>query len=107
MVTISVASQLKKLPTAVSVFPEQWDSISKEVFFINRKNAKLLLPNIDSELFHTLEETKIINNDLKTIINNIEKIVQRFNLDNTDFSSTTVINEYKRLYFSNGKKERS
>lgn len=105
-VTISVANQLKKLSTGVSVFPEQWDSNSKEVLFINKKNAKSLLLDIDHDLLPTLEEkTKTINNDLKAIIGNIEKIVQRFNLDNVDFSSSMVVDEYKRIHLNNGKKE--
>lgn len=104
-VTISVANQLKKLSTGVSVFPEQWDSNSKEVLFINKKSAKALLTDIDHDLLPTLEETKTINNNLKTIIGNIEKIVQRFNLDNVDFSSSMVVDEYKRIHLNNGKKE--
>ena len=54
-----------------------------------------------------MEDTKNKNTDLKTIVSNIEKITQRFNLDNISFSSTDIIDNYKRLYQNKGKKEES
>jgi len=107
VVTVSVANQLKKLSTGLSVFPEQWDTENKEIIYLNRKTAKELLPNIDFDLLPSLEDTKNKNTDLKTIVSNIEKITQRFNLDNISFSSTDIIDNYKRLYQNKGKKEES
>jgi integrase len=107
VVTVSVANQLKKLSTGIAVFPEQWDTENKEIIYLNRKTAKKLLPNIDFDLLPSLEDTKNKNTDLKTIVANIEKIAQRFNLDNTSFSSTDIIDNYKRLHQNKGKKEDS
>lgn len=105
ILTVSVSNQIKKLSTGVSVFPEQWDSDLKEIRYLNRKSAKALLPHIDFEGLPSLEETKILNQELNTSIIRLEKIVQRYNLDNVEFSSTMVIEEYKKLYQSNAKKE--
>ncbi len=107
IVTVSVANQLKKLSTGISLFPEQWDANSKEIKYLNRKTSKELLPHLDFDLLPTLEDTKTRNTNLKAIVSNIEKIAQRFNLDNIPFSSTEIIENYKRLYLNKGKKEES
>lgn len=65
------------------------------------------MPISDFDFLPSLEETKNKNTNLKTIISSIEKIAQRFNLDNTSFSSTDIIDNYKRPYQNKGKKEES
>lgn len=105
VITVSVANQLKKLSTGISIFPEQWDADSKEIKYLNRKTAKELLPNFDFDLLPSTEDIKAKNLDLKTIVSNIEKIAQRYNLDNIPFSSADIIENYKRLYLNKGKKE--
>jgi len=96
VVTVSVANQLKKVSTGISIFPEQWDADSKEIKYLNRKTVKELFPDLDFDLFPSLEDTKARNTELKAIVSNIEKIAQRFNLDNTPFSSADIIDNYKR-----------
>src|SRR5690606_29714414 len=91
LLTISVSNQLKKLSTGISVLPELWDPVKKEIIYLNRKQAKILLPNFDYDLLPLEKDIKRLNESIQDLRKKIEEIADRFELDEIKYSSEMVI----------------
>lgn len=105
IVTLSIANQLRKLNTGVSVFPELWDRNSKQVKYLNRKQAKEVLPNVDFDHLPLAMDVKKINSDLQKMKTGIEDLIHLQELQRLSYSSESILTDFKNQNEKLAKKE--
>lgn len=105
LLTISVSNQLKKLSTGISVLPELWDNDKKKIIYLDAKTAKKVLPNYDYELLPLKNDVKRLNDAINDVKKELEKIIERYELEGIKYSSEMVIEAYKLSASPKVKKE--
>lgn len=104
ILTLSIANQMRKLNTRKSVLPELWDRSTKQVKYLNRRQAKELLPNVDFDQLPLLDNVKKMNSALSEIETKIDELIQLRELQKVPYSSESILAEYKNQHRTLAKK---
>lgn len=102
-----IKGQRKYYNTGLKILPECWNEKDQKAIYLEKKAAKKIVPLIDYALFLTDKEAKEINKKLSDILNDIEAIEQRFELDRVVYSADKVIERLKALKVPVTKKDES
>ena len=78
ILTLSISNQLRKLNTGISLLPELWDTKNKVAIYLNKKQAKELLPAVDFEKLPYADEIKKVNSDLLKMKIEIENLINLY-----------------------------
>lgn len=90
-----VSGQRKYYRTDLKLFPESWNANNQQAVYLDKKQAKKLLPDVDYDLlpsFNDIQECNKTLTDLSSLITTIEK---RYQLDKIAYSSEMVIDKLK------------
>lgn len=98
------AGNRRKLSTGVTLLPEQWDVKNQQAIYINRKDAKKLLPHINPDTLPLADDVKRINSELKEIIARVEGIATKYEIDKKPYDAETVVSEFKATAAPKAKK---
>lgn len=107
ILTLSVANQMRKLNTGISVLPELWDRNSKQIVYLNRKQAKSLLPNLDFDILPLADDVKKMNAGLQRMRTGIEDLIHLYEIQKKSYSSDSILEDFKKLNGKLSKKEDS
>src|SRR5690606_8130233 len=91
---VRVAGNRRKLSTGITLLPEQWDSENQQAIYINRKEAKRLLPDVNPDTLPYSSDIDRINKDLRSIADEASDIVTKFEIDRIAYNVEDVINEF-------------
>lgn len=81
--------------TDQKIFPEYWDKSDRKVIFLNKDDAKRILPNLQPKEYLTKIEVDGINEKLSELSSKVKSIENRFIALNKPFSAKTIIEELK------------
>lgn len=95
VMTVSVAGSLKKYPTGLNIFSENWDQVNKRVAFLNSKTAKSL-SHIDPLLLPMQSEVIRMNDQLSVLKKKVNDIAMGFQLENRRFTVLDVIDSLSK-----------
>lgn len=98
-------SPFRKLNTGISILPELWDQKLKQIVYLNRKQARDLLPSIDFDLLPLADDVKKMNVKLSMIKTGIEELNHLNELKKVAYSSESILEDYKDLNKRLTKKE--
>ncbi|WP_262245958.1 site-specific integrase [Parapedobacter soli] len=90
-----VAGNRRKLSTGITLLPEQWDSENQQAVYINRKEAKRLLPNMNPDTLPYNDDINRINKELRSIADEVSDIATKFEIDRIAYTVEDVISEFK------------
>lgn len=82
--------------TDQKIFPEYWNKKDREVVYLNRDDAKRLLPNLTPKEYLTKIEVDSINEKLSALSSKVKSIENTFIALKKPFSAKTVIDELKK-----------
>lgn len=88
-----------------NIYKEYWNTENKNAFYIPKKEAAKLLPELSTSEFLTETEIQEINKTIKDFESNIIGIENKFIANDIQFSSQMVIDELKNINKSKTKKE--
>src|SRR4051794_24770395 len=88
-----VAGQRKFFRTDVKLYPQSWDAETQKAIYLDKKNAKKLLPALNYDLLPTSREIEDANSRLYELSVLITEIETRFKMDRVPFSSQMVIDK--------------
>jgi integrase len=102
-----VAGQRKYFRTDIKLRPQLWDGNNQKVVYLDKKQAKKVLPDVDYDLLPCLKDVEEYNSILNNLSHSIEAIEKRFKLDRIAFSSQMVIDKLKEETKTLTKKEQA
>jgi site-specific recombinase XerD len=100
-----VAGQRKFFRTDVKLYPQSWDAETQKAIYLDKKNAKKLLPALNYDLLPTSREIEDANSRLYELSVLITEIETRFKMDRVPFSSQMVIDKLNEQVKATTKKE--
>lgn len=100
-----VSGQRKYYRTDIKLFPQSWDAVLQKPLYLDKKQAKKLLPHIDYDLLPTFREIEDYEATLKDISVKIENVEKRYKLDKVPYSSQMIVNKLKEQTKGTTKKE--
>jgi integrase len=101
----SVARKYFRIDKKFRLFKENWDAKAQRAIFLDKKEAKKLLPDVPYDLFPTSQEVDDINTTLANVERTIGKIEQNFEFKNVPYDTGMVVQAYKDLRPQTEKKE--
>lgn len=100
-----VAGQRVKFRTDKKLFPANWDAPLQNAIYIDKKQAKKLMPGIDYDLFPSAKDITELNLDLSYLKMDANKIDSDFHRAKVPYSSQMVIDKLKEKYSKITKRE--
>lgn len=107
ILTLSISNQLRKLNTGISLLPKLWDAKNKCAIYLNKKQAKELLPAFDFEKLPYADEIKKLNSDLLKLKLEIEDLINLYEVQKRPYSSSEILDDYRASNSSLARKEES
>src|SRR5690606_23270873 len=103
--TYKLGSKRIFVNSGISVFPAQWDADNQRLIYLNRKEVKRLVPNLDFDLMPGQNDVDKLNGTLASIRSEVVNIETYFLVNNIPFSAEMVVNEYANRIGSKTKQE--
>jgi integrase len=100
-----VSGQRKFYRTDLKLYRECWDDEKQKAVYLDKKEAKKLLPAVQYDLLPTHQDIEEANSALKILADLIGEIEKRYKMDKIPFSSEMVINQLKEKTKGSTKKE--
>ena len=82
--------------TDQKIYPEYWNIKTREAFYLNRDDAKKLLPNLQPNQYLTKTEVDGINEALRSLSAKVKFIENKFIHTERPFSAKMVLDELKK-----------
>ena len=90
-----VKGQRKYYNTGLKLYSDCWNATDQKALYLDRRNAKSLMPDTDYDLLPTSREAMELNSSLQELKSVIEGIEKRFEMDKVIYSSEMVIDKLK------------
>lgn len=91
-----LAGQRKYYHTRQKLLPENWDSDLQQALYLDKKKAKVMLPDTDFDTLPSLKEIQEINNNLADLRKQIADTEKLFELSKTPYSAVMVLEQIKK-----------
>jgi site-specific recombinase XerD len=89
--------------TKYKSYPQSWNEMQQKALFLNKKEAKKLMPNINSDSIPLEMEISELNTNLANLKLRVKQIENRFEEDNICYSARNVIDKIKAEKATNTK----
>lgn len=90
-----VSGQRKYFASGEKLRSENWDSVGQQALFLNKKEAKKLLPTTNYDSLPTSKEIENINSNLIALKREVAEIESRFELNKVIYSPAMVVQALK------------
>ena len=90
-----VSGHRKYYRTDIKLYPGSWDAERQKPLYLDKKQAKKILPDIDYDLLPTARDIEDYEATLRDLVLKIEAIEKRFKLDKVAYSSEMVVDKLK------------
>ena len=92
--------------TGLKSFKETWNQDEQSFVYLNKQQAKKLLPDVEYIKIPTQDEVKEFNGKLIKLRSQVEDIEKRFELDKARYSAADVVTTLKSIYDTSKKEAR-
>src|SRR4051794_21696871 len=90
-----VCGQRKYYRTDIRLYSQSWDNDIQKAVYLDKKQAKKLLPEVPYNSFPTSREVENIEAKMQGLSLKIAEIEKRFELDKIPYSSLMVVEQLK------------
>jgi hypothetical protein len=90
-----ISGQRRFYRTGIKLYPESWNGKSQKAIYLDRNQAKKILPALDYDLLPTHKEVEEMNDTMNNLSTSISDIEKRFQLDNIPYFSDLVLEKLK------------